>query len=315
MNGAPPSSVVTFGEALLKLTLPPTQRLESLGALGAECAGSELNVAAALAALGRLTAWVSALPAGPLGTWVREHVHALHVTDLSLTRDGRLGTFYLENHHPPRPSRVVYDRTGSAFAQLTAADHDPAWLAGHAALHVSGISLALGEGPRALALALIQQAKSAGLLFSFDVNHRRLLLPEVDAPTAYRLALQQADLIFVAERDTAMLGGPDGLRALNPAALMVQTLGAAGSRLFLPTGQTLTQTALPAQGPGRVGRGDAFAAGFLHAHLSGESPVRSLAFASACAALKTTTPGDQLQATEADVWAVLDSTTFGEPLR
>jgi 2-dehydro-3-deoxygluconokinase len=318
------SGVLTYGEALLKLALPPAQRLEGLGTVRAECAGSELNVAAALAALGRPAAWVSALPAGPLGTWVRGQVHALHVTDLSVVREGRLGTFYLEDHHLPRPSRVLYDRAGSAFTQLAAPDFAPAWLAGRAALHLSGISLVLGEGPRALALALLQHAKSAGLLISFDVNHRRLLLPEAEAPAAYRPALEGADLIFVAERDTAMLGGLTALRALNPAALIVQTLGAAGSQLLLPSGETVTQSALPAhlpvQGPGRIGRGDAFAAGFLHAHLNGESPARSLASASACAALKTTTPGDQLQATEAEVWAVLDAESTpavsrGESLR
>ncbi|THF71638.1 sugar kinase [Deinococcus sp. Arct2-2] len=314
------SGVLTYGEALLKLALPPAQRLEGLGTLRAECAGSELNVAAALAMLGRPAAWVSALPAGPLGTWVKEQVHALRVTDLSVIRAGRLGTFYLEDHHSPRSSRVIYDRAGSAFTALIAPDFAPAWLAGRAALHLSGISLVLAEGPRALAVALIQHAKSAGLLISFDVNHRRLLLPEAEAPAAYRAAMEQADLIFVAQRDTAMLGGLHGLRALNPAALIVQTLGAAGSQVLLPSGETVTQTALPTQGPGRIGRGDAFAAGFLHAHLNGESPARSLAFASACAALKTTTPGDQLQATEAEVWAVLDTASAfaysrGEPLR
>ncbi|MFB9991062.1 sugar kinase [Deinococcus oregonensis] len=309
------SGVLTYGETLLKLLLPPAQRLESLGALQAECAGSELNVAAALVTLGRPAAWVSALPAGPLGAWVRGQVRALHVTDLSVVREGRLGTFYLEDHHSPRASRVIYDRAGSAFTHLTAADFDPDWLAGRAALHVSGISLVLGEGPRNLALTLIQQARAAGLLVSVDLNHRRLLLPEAEAPAAYGPALEQADLIFVAQRDTALLGGLDSLRALNPAALLVQTLGAAGSLLLLPTGQTVTQAALPAQGPGRVGRGDAFAAGFLHAHLNGESPARSLAFASACAALKTTLPGDQLQATEAQAWAVLNAASAGEPLR
>ena len=310
-----PASVLTFGEALLKLVLPQAQRLEDMVNLDAQCAGTELNVAAALTALGRPAAWASALPASPLGTWVRGHVHALHVEDLALTRPGRLGTFYLEDHHAPRPSRVVYDRAGSAFAQLTAADLAPGWLVGRAALHVSGVSLALGPGPRALALGLMQAAKAAGITVSFDVNHRRLLLAEDAALDAYAPAVRLADLLFVAERDTALLGGLMGLRALAPDALLIQTRGAQGSALLTPGGQTLTQPAIPAGGPGRVGRGDAFAAGYLHAHLSGEAPAAALAFAAASAALKTTIPGDQLHATEAEVRAVQHADPGGEPVR
>lgn len=315
MSGLPPASVLTFGEALLKLALPPAERLEDLTALRAECAGSELNVAAALRALGQPAAWVSALPPGPLGDWARGHVRALGVEDLSLTRAGRLGTFYLEDHHPPRPSRALYDRQGTAFQALTGADLDPTWLVGRAVLHVSGISLALGPGPRALALALLGAARERGLLVSFDVNHRRLLLPDNDAQDTYGPATRQADLIFVAGRDAALLGGGGGLRALNPQAWIVITRGAQGSEAHLPGGEVFTQAAFPTAGPGRVGRGDAFAGGFLHARLGGASPGEALRFAAACAALKTTLPGDQLRVGAADLPAVLAGGETGEPRR
>lgn len=311
----PSGSVLTFGEALLKFTLPITQRLEGMSTLGAECAGAELNVAAALRALGRPAAWASALPPGPLGEWARAHVRALDVQDLSVERSGRLGTFYLEDHHPPRPSRAVYDRQGTAFQALGAADLDPAWLEGRAALHVSGISLALGPGPRALALALIAQARARGLRVSFDVNHRRLLLADELAAETYGPAAAHADLILVAGRDAGLLGDVAGLRALNPEALIVVTRGARGSEAHLPGGGVVVQEALSAAGPGRIGRGDAFAGGFLHAWLGGADPAGALRLASACAALKTTLPGDQLRASEADVRAVLEGGEHGEPRR
>ena len=308
-------SVLTFGEALLKLHLPGSQRLESMHTLNAECAGSELNVAAALCALGRPAAWVSALPPGPLGQWVRAHIRALEVHDLSLERPGRLGTFYLEDHHSPRPSRAVYDRQGTAFQALSAADLDPAWLSERAALHVSGISLALGGGPRSLALVLIEQARRLGVPVSFNVNHRRLLLAEADAPAVYGPALSLAEVIFVAERDAGLFGGLAGVRALNSHALIVMTRGAQGSQAQTASGEIVRQAALSAAGPGRIGRGDAYAAGFLHAHLGGAAPDEALLFASGCAALKTTLPGDQLHASEADVRAVLGEGETGEPRR
>ncbi len=308
-------SVLTFGEALLKLRLPGSQRLENMHTLDAECAGSELNVAAALSSLGRPAAWVSALPPGPLGQWVRAHVRALDVQDLSLERPGRLGTFYLEDHHSPRSSRAVYDRQGTAFQALSAADLDPAWLENRAALHVSGISLALGDGPRGLALALMGQARRLGLPVSFDVNHRRLLLAEAHAPAVYGPALNLVDVFFIAERDAGLFGGLAGVRALNPHALIVMTQGAQGSLAQTAAGETVRQAALSAAGPGRIGRGDAYAAGFLHAHLGGAAPDEALLFASGCAALKTTLPGDQLHAGEADVHAVLREGETGEPRR
>jgi 2-dehydro-3-deoxygluconokinase len=307
--------VLTFGEALLKLSLPPTQRLETLSALSAECAGSELNVAAALRTLGRPAAWVSALPPGPLGSWARAHVRALDVQDFSLERPGRLGTFYLEDHHAPRPSRVVYDRDATAFQALRATDLDPDWLRGRAALHVSGISLALGPGPRALALALIKAARARCVPVSFDVNHRRLLVSDAHAPETYGPALREANVIFVAERDAGLLGDASGLRALNPSATVVITRGERGSEAYLPGGEQLVQPVIPATGPGRVGRGDAYAAGFLHTWLAGEGPVAALRFATACAALKTTLPGDQLRATDAEIRDVLAGSGLGEPRR
>ncbi len=309
-------SVLTYGEALLKLVLPPAERLETLSHLEAQCAGSELNVAAALAALGTNAAWGSALPAGPLGAWARRHIRLTGVQDLALEKPGRLGSFYLEDHYAPRHSRVVYDRTGSAFTTLTADDFNPAWLAWRTALHISGISLALGSGPRELALKLLGAAKDIGLTISFDVNHRRLLLSEKEAQKAYMPALWMADLIFVAERDVGIFGGIQAIRALNPAALIIQTHGAAGSEAHTPDGQTFIQPAIATGGPGRVGRGDAFAAAFLHAYLRGENPAEALAFAAAAAALKTTTPGDQLQASENEVQAVQGAArSLGEPIR
>ncbi|ACO47615.1 sugar kinase [Deinococcus deserti] len=307
--------VLTFGEALLKLALPQAHRIEDMRAIRAECGGSELNVAAALRALGRPAAWISALPDGPLGDWARAQVRMLGVQDFSVERSGRLGSFYLEDHHPPRPSRVIYDRQGTAFQALTAADLSPSWLTGQVAFHVSGISLALGPGPQELALALVTAARERKVLVSFDVNHRRKLLPDAAAVQTYGPAARHADVIFVAQRDAGLLGGVSDLRALNPRALLVVTCGAQGSQAHLPGGEIVHQPAFAAAGPGRVGRGDAFAGGFLHAWLGQATPAQALQFASACAALKTTLPGDQLHVSDGDLKAVLAGSESGEPLR
>ena len=68
-------SVLGFGEALLKFTLPPTHRLEDMTSLNADCAGAELNVAAAVRDVGRgLTVFAPRpkQPSAPLSEHERE---------------------------------------------------------------------------------------------------------------------------------------------------------------------------------------------------------------------------------------------------
>ena len=61
--------VVTFGEAMLRLSPPGHLRLEQARTLELWPAGAELNVAVGLARLGSEAAWVSRLPANPLLGW------------------------------------------------------------------------------------------------------------------------------------------------------------------------------------------------------------------------------------------------------
>jgi len=59
--------LLTLGETLLRLSPPGEQRLDQARLFEIGVGGSELNVGCLLARLGRRVAWVSRLPAGPLG--------------------------------------------------------------------------------------------------------------------------------------------------------------------------------------------------------------------------------------------------------
>src|SRR5947199_130175 len=65
-----PYDVITFGEAMLRLSPPNFLRLEQAQSLDVRVGGAELNTAVGLARLGRSSAWVSRLPANPLGRLV-----------------------------------------------------------------------------------------------------------------------------------------------------------------------------------------------------------------------------------------------------
>ena len=81
-----------------------------------------------------------------------------------------------------------------------------------------------------------------------------------------------------------------------PHTTIIMTLGAEGALGCAPGGQVVRQPAFPAQEVGRLGGGDAFAAGFLFHYLTTpESPHRlsqALAWGAALAALKYSILGD-----------------------
>src|SRR5215471_9727891 len=61
------AQLVTLGEAMLRLSVRPGDRLEDAPAFDVHVAGTEANVAFAAARVGLRSAWVSSLPANPLG--------------------------------------------------------------------------------------------------------------------------------------------------------------------------------------------------------------------------------------------------------
>ena len=114
--------VVTLGEAMVRYWVPAGERIESAPVFRVGIAGAEANVAVALARMGRSVAWMSRLPANPLGTRTARALAAQGVDVSHVVWDdaGRMGTYYVELTRPPRPVTVVYDRAGSSVTQLSA---------------------------------------------------------------------------------------------------------------------------------------------------------------------------------------------------
>ena len=77
-----------------------------------------------------------------------------------------------------------------------------------------------------------------------------------------------------------------------PQALIIMTLGADGAQARRSSGDILRQPAILAGEVGRIGGGDAFAAGFLYAWLRFDDVELALKWGVAMSALKYTIPGD-----------------------
>jgi 2-dehydro-3-deoxygluconokinase len=294
--------VVALGEVLLRLASPPPIRLEQARELSVSFGGTEANVVAALARLGRRTAWVSALPASAWGERLGRELagHGVDVSPVVWREGARIGVYFLEYGAGPRPIRVLYDRRDSAFTTLAEEEVDWTLLHRSRVVHLTGITPALGERPRRLVARAVAEAEAGGALLSLDVNYRAALWSPAEAAGCLEPLLARAGLLFVgladARRVFGLAGDPEAvagaLRERAPRATIALTLGDQGSlvladRAYRPT--RLFSMDLLAD---RVGAGDAFAAGFLHGLLGGRGVQEAQDMGTALAALKCTMWGD-----------------------
>jgi 2-dehydro-3-deoxygluconokinase len=317
--------VVCFGEAMVRLTPLGNERLERAPSLALTVGGAELNSAVTLACLEVATAWVSRLPDSPLGRAIARGARANGV-DISQVQwvpesEGRAGVYYLEEASDPRPSAVYYDRAGSAFARLAPGAIDwPGILAGTSALHISGITPALGPGPRAETMAAMRAASTAGIPVAFDLNYRSKLWSEAEARACFVEIVPFVDILFASRATLRTFFGLDGdhpevLAAargrLGPAVtILSRKRGKASRSVRLGSvamgrdGEVITTPWRDVEVVDRLGGGDAFAGGFLAGYIADPDDLgRALALGAAAQALKHTMPGDFLCATRAEIEA------------
>ena len=295
--------VLTMGESMMRLTPPGELRIEQTRAFDIWVGGTESNTAVGLARLGMNVAWFSRLPASPLGRYISNRIaqFGVDVSQVVWAQDERLGIYFHEKAQPPRASEIIYDRADSAMSRIQPADL-PAELfqPGSASLfHSTGITLAISESAHATTIEAMQRAKRAGWRISFDTNYRSKLWPGAQAAAQCDQAMCLADLIFCPLGDyQVMYGGATAEKAIAdlagryPEALIVMTLGKDGSQALQGGGEIIRQPAILAGEVGRIGGGDAFAAGFIYAWLQNGDVAHALKWGAALSSLKYTIPGD-----------------------
>lgn len=332
---ASPRTIVTFGEAMIRLTPPNNERIERTSSFNVTAGGAELNAAVTVACLGHLARWISVLPDTPLGRAVVRTARG-HDVDTSLVTmvpesAGRTGVYFLEEGTDPRPSAVHYDRARSAMALLEPGSFDWEQLLDNAAAFlVTGITPAVGPGARAETMTAIKAANVARVPVFFDLNYRSKLWTEDDARTCFVELASLVDVMFASRGGLATFFGieaNDHGEALNAAC---ERLGLAACVLTRKKGKhsrSQRMAAMGATGDGRVvetdwteveivdrvGGGDAFAGGFIAGYL--EQPddlTHALRLGLAASCLKHTMIGDFLCATRAEIEAAIDVTTGGE---
>ena len=169
--------VVTFGEVMLRLKSPGVERLFQSPSLEASFGGAEANVAVSLAQFGVPVSFVSAIPANPIGDACLGELRKFGVDTSRVRRQGsRLGIYFLEAGANQRPSKVVYDRSGSAMAAAKPGDVD--WdvvLDGASWFHLTGVTPAISQSAADLAIDGARRAREKGITVSCDYNYRKNL--------------------------------------------------------------------------------------------------------------------------------------------
>jgi sugar/nucleoside kinase (ribokinase family) len=182
-----------------------------------------------------------------------------------------------------RERRAMFTDRG-AGARLT--ELDEGLLDGVMLLHVSGYLL-FEPGPRAAALALAHAAADRGIALSVDPNSESFL--RAMGVEAFRDATEGWALCFPSADEASALGGARELARRYDA--VVVTRGPAGAALYRRDAEPLEAPGEPVQAVDPTGAGDAFAAGFLAARVSGEDAPACLRAAVRTAAQAVTHAG------------------------
>ena len=171
------AKVVTFGEIMLRLKSPAYERFFQSPSLEATFGGGEANVSVSLANYGMDTRFVTVLPKNDIGEACIRELRGFGVDTSSIVRkDGRMGIYFLETGAVQRPSKVIYDRAGSAIAEAKPGDID--WdkaFDGAPWFHLPGITPAISQGAADLSLEAVKAAKARGIHVSCDLNYRKNL--------------------------------------------------------------------------------------------------------------------------------------------
>ncbi len=337
--------VVTFGELMLRLAPAGSYRFVQAESFGATYGGGEANVAVSLANYGLEAFFVTKLPEHEIGQAAVNSLRRYGVNTSYITRGGeRIGIYFLEKGASQRPSKVIYDRAGSAIATAAAEDFD--WdriFEGMDWFHFTGITPALGDGVAVICLEACKAAKDHGVKISCDLNYRKKLWPREKAGRVMAELCRYVDVCIVNEEDAADVFGicaadsnvtagelnqngyKDVARQLAHrfgfemvAITLRESLSADDnnwSAMLYDGEEFYFSQRYKMHIVDRVGGGDSFGAGLIYAVLNGSHPQEAVEFAVAASCLKHSIEGDYNMVSAMEVRALAGGNGSGRVQR
>ncbi len=343
--------VITFGEIMLRLSTPGYLRFGQARQFDATFGGGEANVAVSLANYGIDAAFVTRLPDNDIAKACIKDLRSYGVDTSKIVFGGdRVGIYFLETGAVARPSKVVYDRAGSAIATIQPGMID--WkkvFEGADWFHWTGITPALSQGAADVCLEAIKAANALGVKVSCDLNYRKNLWKYgKTAGEVMPSLVEGCDIILGNEEDADKVFGikPEGfdvtatggaidqgrfrsvgeqlMKRFPRAKKVIITLRGSINANHNTWGGVLWDGARLYESPrydithivDRVGGGDSFMGGLIYGLLSypGDDQ-KALNFAVAASCLKHTIFGDYNQVTVAEVENLMKGDASGRVAR
>jgi len=340
--------IVTFGEIMLRLSPPGSQRFVQARSFDAIYGGGEANVAASLANFGLPVEYVTRLPDNDIGDACINFLRQYGIGVRHIIRGGdRLGIYFLEIGSAQRGSKVIYDRAGSALATIQPGMID--WEAVFADadwFHWTGITPAISEGAARVCMEAVQTAREMGLTISCDLNYRKKLwkwgkaagevMPDLvslcdvavgneeDADKVLGIRAPEVDVTSGKVEAEAYVHVCNELAARSPnlrtiAITLRGSLSASHntwSAILRHKGRIHTAPQyeiIPIVD--RVGGGDSFCGGLIYGLRTYDDVQQALNFATAASCLKHTIPGDFNLVSVAEVEKLMEGDVSGRVSR
>src|SRR5579884_677606 len=151
--------VAAFGEVMLRLTPPDSERILQSPHFLASFGGGEANVVVSLANFGLASRFITVLPAAnPVADAFISELRRFGVDNTHIVRGpGRMGVYFLETG--ANQGTIDWDR---AFENIT-------WF------HITGITPAISASTAELAIEALKKAQEKGIRSSCDLNYRKNL--------------------------------------------------------------------------------------------------------------------------------------------
>ena len=343
------AKVVTFGEIMIRLKSPAYERFFQSPSLEATFGGGEANVSVSLANYGLDTTFVTVLPDNDIGNACIRELRGFGVDTSKIVRtNGRMGIYFLETGAVQRPSKVIYDRAGSAIAEAKPGDID--WKAafdGADWFHLTGITPAISQGAADLSLEAVKAAKELGVHVSCDLNYRKNLWKYGKrADEVMRELVKYVDTVIANEEDVqkALCISAESAAAVDEGEIDVELYKAIAGKVMAeyPNVKRVAITLRESKSANhndwhaclyngkdfflsrkyaitdivdRVGGGDSFGGGLIYGLLTYQDEKKALEFAVAASCLKHTIIGDYNRVSVKEVESLMNGSGTGRVQR
>jgi 2-dehydro-3-deoxygluconokinase len=198
------AKIVTVGEIMMRLQPSGYKRFMQADSFDIVFGGGEANVAVSLAQFGEDVAFVTKLPRNAIADKCVKELKGWGVDVSKIVRGGdRMGIYFCEKGCSQRGSNVIYDRAGSAIANIGENDLDiSAVLDGAEWLHWTGITPAISDAMAEVTEKILIEAKRRNITVSCDLNYRKKLWSREKANAVMSKLVKYVDVLISNEEDS-----------------------------------------------------------------------------------------------------------------